>query len=270
MPALDVVQPLRRADDLAAPQTETRALLFPIARHLESVRAIGALRDGTRWVDRLPDGRTCLVFRELASGHADVTVLGPLRRARFKEAKGVVRAVAFQFKPGWSTQLFGVEASVLTDQYVGLDDLWGGDGRALVSELLRADSTSEMVESLARTLTSRQDRLSEPTSAPLARRAARMLEDEDVRVESVAERLGVTSRHLRRAFAENIGVPPKEFARGARLQRALRLSKSQTSWLRIALEAGYYDQAHLNADFRDLVGLTPIGFAKRRLQRTDD
>ncbi len=62
----------------------------------------------------------------------------------------------------------------------------------------------------------------------------------------------------------NIGVTPKEFARGARLRRALTLSSTSTSWLRVALDAGYYDHAHLIADFRDLVGLTPIAFAKRR------
>ncbi|MBX3252320.1 MAG: AraC family transcriptional regulator [Myxococcales bacterium] len=190
-------------------------------------------------------------------------VLGPLTRAHLKDAKDFTRAVAFRFKLGWSTPLLGVGASELTDRYVSVQDLWGDAGRALLFELLRAESIPEMVASLERTLASRVELPSEPTSASLARRAARMLEVEDVRVDSVAARLGVTSRHLRRAFAENIGVTPKEFARSARLQRALLLSSKSTSWLRIALEAGYYDQAHLIADFRDLVGLTPIAFAKR-------
>jgi len=34
-------------------------------------------------------------------------------------------------------------------------------------------------------------------------------------------------------------------------------------WARIAQDAGYYDQAHLIADFRQLVGLTPGAFQKR-------
>src|SRR5258708_24179153 len=32
--------------------------------------------------------------------------------------------------------------------------------------------------------------------------------------------LGVTARHLRRAFTENVGIGPKEFARTVRLQRS--------------------------------------------------
>jgi AraC-like DNA-binding protein len=32
---------------------------------------------------------------------------------------------------------------------------------------------------------------------------------------------------------------------------------------RVATDAGYYDQAHLIADFRELLGLTPGAFVKR-------
>jgi AraC-like DNA-binding protein len=41
------------------------------------------------------------------------------------------------------------------------------------------------------------------------------------------------------------------------------MAKLSNDWSRIAADAGYYDQAHLIADFRDLVGLTPSAFAKR-------
>ena len=44
-------------------------------------------------------------------------------------------------------------------------------------------------------------------------------EGDEVRVESVAERLGVTARHLRRAFTESAGIGPKELARSVRYQR---------------------------------------------------
>lgn len=34
-------------------------------------------------------------------------------------------------------------------------------------------------------------------------------------------------------------------------------------WARIAVDAGYYDQSHLIADFQELVGLTPGAFLER-------
>jgi transcriptional regulator GlxA family with amidase domain len=90
-----------------------------------------------------------------------------------------------------------------------------------------------------------------------------LLEGDQIRVESVANRLGVTSRHLRRAFTETIGIAPKHFARSVRLQRALRMVAASNDWSRVATDAGYYDQAHLIADFRELLGLTPGAFVKR-------
>ncbi|MET0390870.1 MAG: AraC family transcriptional regulator [Polyangiales bacterium] len=251
---------------LADPRSSS--LAFPLTRYIERIRYIAPLRGRKRRVDRLPDGRTSLVFRELERrSHGDVTVLGPFTRARLKEAEGFARAVEFQFKPGWSTPLLGVSASELTDEYVGIEELWGHIGHELVHGLLCAQSMPDMAACLSRALATRVAIASEPASAPLARRAAHMLADHTLRVESVAAQLGATSRHLRRAFAENIGVSPKDYARSARLQRALSLASTATSpannWLRIALDAGYYDQAHLNADFRALVGLTPTALAKR-------
>lgn len=79
----------------------------------------------------------------------------------------------------------------------------------------------------------------------------------------MAERLGVTARHLRRAFTESVGIGPKEFARTVRLQRAVRTAATSNDWARIAADAGYYDQAHLIADFREFLGLTPSAFLKR-------
>lgn len=241
----------------------------PLARYMEHIRVISPLDDLGQHVDRLPDGRTCIVFREFERGRGDVTVLGPLTRARFKRANNLARAVVFQFKPGWSTPLLGVHANELTDDYVFVENLWGRVGRALVKGLLCAKNVGEMHDALVSALGSRFESPWEPASAPIARHAARIFERENSPVESVAARVGVTARHLRRAFAENIGVTPKEFARGARLRRALALATtSPLNWLRIALDTGYYDQAHLVGDFRDLLGLTPTAFASGAREHT--
>jgi AraC-like DNA-binding protein len=121
----------------------------------------------------------------------------------------------------------------------------------------------DVLQRLARAFAVRAHATFEPSSARLARGAVRLLEGDEVRVESVAARLGVTARHLRRAFTESIGIGPKEFARTVRLQRAVRTAATSNDWARIAADAGYYDQAHLIAEFRELVGLTPVAFQRR-------
>lgn len=236
---------------------------FSISRFVEDVRGVVPV-SGRASHERLPDGRTILVFRVFDGGRkGDVAVAGPRTRALFKNATGIERAVMLQFKPGWSAQLLGVAASALTDQIVLLEDIWGRSGGDLSLELLAARSLPEMLDRLSHAIALRAHQTFEPASARLVRRAVRLFEADEVRVESVAERLGVTARHLRRAFTQSVGIGPKDFARAVRLQRAVGMAATSKDWGRIAAAAGYYDQAHLIADFRELVGLTPGAFVKR-------
>ncbi len=238
------------------------ALAF--ARFVEDVRAVASPPGQAFEGVRLPDGRTTLVFRAHEGERTgDLWVAGPGTRAKFKHVTGIARVVSLRFKPGWSAPFLGVAASELTDRSVPLEDMWGRAAGDLCAELLaakrRADATNRLAEALAR----RGVNAVETSSGQLTRRAVRLLEGGEIRVESVAFRLGVTARHLRRAFAENVGIGPKEFARGVRLKRALHLAETSCDWARVAADAGYYDQAHLIADFRQLVGLTPGAYFKR-------
>ena len=195
----------------------------------------------------------------------DVSIAGPRTRAVHKRVTGVSRAIIARFKPGWAPLFLGVPMGALKDRIVSLDDVWGRSSSDLLADLAEARTASEANDRLARAL-ARAAR-DEPTSASLARRAVGLLEDGECRVDRVAARLGVTARHLRRAFVENVGIGPKEFARSVRLQRALtffgRDATASSDWARIAVDAGYYDQAHLISDFKELVGLTPSAFVKR-------
>lgn len=213
-------------------------------------------------VDWLPNGRTSLVVRVLEDGRGDAHLIGPRTRAKFKRATGVLRATVIQFKPGWSPSLFGVPAHALTDQVVTLDELWGASSGDVTAALVAARGVPAMLERLSLAIAGRTT--FESASARLARRAARMFEQTETRVEAVAQQLGVTGRHLRRAFVDSVGIGPKEFARAVRLQRAIRGSTRSSDWGVIARDAGYYDQAHLIGDFRELVGLTPSAYLARR------
>src|SRR5258705_9901876 len=60
----------------------------------------------------------------------------------------------------------------------------------------------------------------------MAQAAASLIEDrtlDDEGLEAVAARLGITDRHLRRAFGAEFGVSPVEFAQTHRLRLAKRL-----------------------------------------------
>lgn len=86
-------------------------------------------------------------------------------------------------------------------------------------------------------------------------------------IEQLTRELGCSNRHLVTRFREQLGPPPKTVARLVRFQRAVRLLSRDDGrrFAEIAQGCGYYDQAHLNRDFRELGGTTPGDFVASRL-----
>ncbi|MBT8473487.1 MAG: helix-turn-helix domain-containing protein, partial [Marinicaulis sp.] len=101
----------------------------------------------------------------------------------------------------------------------------------------------------------------QPESGKCEHIAARMLRRTNGRpsVASLANRLDVSERTLRRRFIAVLGMSPKTFARRLRVTGALlRAEKSSNpNWAQIAHAAGYHDQSHMIADFKLQTGMTP-------------
>lgn len=77
-------------------------------------------------------------------------------------------------------------------------------------------------------------------------------------VEQLAERLGVSSRHLARLFDKHIGASPMQMARTVRVQRAKRLlNDTDLSMTEIAYRAGFQSLRRFNATFQELYGRPP-------------
>ncbi|WP_344407282.1 helix-turn-helix domain-containing protein [Dactylosporangium fulvum] len=88
------------------------------------------------------------------------------------------------------------------------------------------------------------------------------------RVDLVAERFGVGSRHLQRLFAEHVGVSPKWVIRRFRLHEvterlAASLPGGTVDWAGLAADLGYVDQAHLTREFTAMFGEPPTVYAAR-------
>jgi AraC-like DNA-binding protein len=86
-----------------------------------------------------------------------------------------------------------------------------------------------------------------------------------IRVEALAHDLGVSSRYLNGLFQRQVGLSAKSLGRILRFEQALDLldAAGPGNLVQLAQACGYYDQAHLNRDFRDLAGLTPTEYLAR-------
>jgi AraC-like DNA-binding protein len=85
---------------------------------------------------------------------------------------------------------------------------------------------------------------------------------------ALAAELGWSHRRLITRFREQIGLAPKTVARVLRFDRAVTALRSSRppSLAEVAFECGYFDQAHLNRDFRELAGTTPTAFVGAALE----
>lgn len=82
-----------------------------------------------------------------------------------------------------------------------------------------------------------------------------------VSMASLRDRVGFSKTRTVEGFRRQIGLSPKTYARVIRFRRVLQLLHADVGSLSdVALEAGLYDQPHLNAEFKELSGFTPTEF----------
>jgi len=198
-------------------------------------------------------------FGPSTRGGLDVHALGARATAHRKILRRGQRAVTARLRLGAPEAVLGVPASALAGRVVALEDLWGDAAtRRLLSRLAGARDAAQAAAILESAIAERFA-ISDGRwpRAQLALDAAERLTD--ATVNAVAAGLGVSERHLRRVFRETVGVSPKTFAKLARFHRALRAARDDghAGWASIAADAGYYDQAHLIAEFRAIAGATP-------------
>lgn len=90
-----------------------------------------------------------------------------------------------------------------------------------------------------------------------------------LRIKDLAVELGCSRKHLAARFREHVGLPPKLVAR-FRHASDLMDKFAGASFAEIAALCGYYDQAHLDRDFRDFAGTTPTGYLAERVTFVQD
>jgi AraC-like DNA-binding protein len=83
-------------------------------------------------------------------------------------------------------------------------------------------------------------------------------------LDAAAATLHVTPTHLAKTFSAEFGLPPHRYLVGRRVELARRLLLAGLPAARVAVEAGFHDQAHLTRHFRRLLGVTPGRYAGPR------
>ena len=167
--------------------------------------------------------------------------------------------VSLQLTPLGARALLGLPAGALAWSVVDLEDVLGRPGRELVDRLAGATGWAARFAVLDSLLARRVDEPAGP--APETARAWHRLVTSGgtLDVASLARGVGWSRRHLSERFRLELGLAPKVAGRVVRFERARRLLErpDRPALVDLAAACGFYDQAHLNREWRELAGCSP-------------
>lgn len=244
---------------LACPSTSRLTVPDPLGALVMSITVAGA---GGPDHLRLPGPRLQLMLRDgPAPGDVEAYLAGARARVHRKQAPQR-RTVIIRFHPRAARLLTGSPLSALTERIVPVAEVWNADASSRLEEALRCSDPAHWAREACRALSSRLAHADAPPDRQnvVVRKAARLFTRRaGITVAEVATRLGYSERQLRRLVRATTGLSPKQLTRTQRLHRALRLARGVAvdGWSGVAVAAGYYDQAHMHREFRDLAGATP-------------
>jgi AraC-like DNA-binding protein len=201
-------------------------------------------------------------------------------RAPHRESlHGAGRVLGVMFRPGGFRPLLGRSLTILTDRVVPVSEIFGPAGDAVSRAVLAASDDAGMVAAFEHFLRPRVDAVAAGGGSRLATVdqvagiVERVAADPTIlRVDHLADQLGIGVRRLQRLCTEHIGVGPKWIIRRYRLHEATaRMAQAGTvgcDWARLAVELGYSDQAHFVRDFTATIGVSPARYARETASTT--
>ncbi|MGV9677707.1 helix-turn-helix domain-containing protein [Nocardia sp. NPDC003482] len=190
-------------------------------------------------------------------GRWDTLASGLTVRPSVIAHRGFQHGIQLALTPLGSRALLGVPVAALGAWVIDLTDLLGRDAVELRERISATDVWAERFAVLDEILLRR---VGEVAIDPALDRAWRLLTDRSAvpRVADVATEIGWSRRHLGHRFAAEFGITPKDAARLARFEASHRMLRSPgTTIARVAAATGYYDQAHMAREWRELAGVPP-------------
>jgi len=184
-------------------------------------------------------------------------IVGQMTQPILISPTGQVQVIGIRFHPGGTAPFFHLPMHELTNQVVEL----GSFARTLETKLALATTGKHVLADKVLALEKVLSNLlyESKTDFRLLRIASKIVERSGmISIDALADESGLSSRQLERKFLSDVGLGPKLLSRILRFQQVFRaVDRNEASWPAVALDCGYYDQAHLIKDFRQFAQQTP-------------
>lgn len=218
----------------------------------------------------MPEGSVELVVDLAASPGADA-VSGPHSTFFLLDTTLRQHLVGVHFKPGGAYPFIRPPLVELRNNEVDLASLWGPVARELREQLGEALTDDDRFATIERVLLAQgRGRMQHHPAVRFALREFMKVPHART-VAGVSDAIGLSQRRFIELFAEQVGLTPKTFCRVRRFQQAIRHAHRDriVNWSALALDCGYFDQAHFIHDFQAFSGLTPSAWAAQRTEHVN-
>ena len=239
---------------------------FELARSAPAAGLRSFVREYAGWIDY---AGTTARLRELPSGnvpliiHFEGTVqsaftAGLHETATVVESSGTGAGLQVTFTALGARLFFNRPLADLTNLTIGVDDVLGSSiANRLEASVREARTWDERFAVMDREIQARVAAARQP-AAPVAWAVGHLVRTNGrTTIRELLGEIGWSEKHFARQFTRDIGVTPKMFARILRFHRAVRtLTRADMRLVDLALDCGYFDQAHFARDFREFAGVT--------------
>lgn len=197
--------------------------------------------------------------------YAGPTVLfGSNGRPLKVRVEGSFKVVGIAIRPSGWRALFGCPASDFADRMVPLADAWNNDANALHAAIKAGHDDAEIIAGIEDMMLKRiAGNPHHAIDAPMRLFETIARHDSTIRVDDAARQLGLSVRQMERQCCASFGHTPKMLLRRSRfldLAMAMRGFSDPSQEELAALR--FFDQSHLNREFRRFIGMPPGQFAK--------
>jgi AraC-like DNA-binding protein len=255
---------------------------FPLNEFVENLvyyHGLSALHNLDRF---LPDGNTEIIIdlTETPQYIYDNETLREIQTCRHGWVSGVrtrpitipsgngSKMLIVAFKKGKAFPFYPFPMSDLTDTVAEADLVFGRNFHDLRGQLLDAESTNQMFQLVEGFLLQHAVSILQAAGSRCIEYAVSSIINKPTaqRLHQLSDEIGYSQKHFIELFRQQVGVSPKQYLRIMRFQRALGAIENNEliRWSNIALESGYYDQAHFIHDFKLFSGFTPGEYMKRK------
>jgi AraC-like DNA-binding protein len=192
----------------------------------------------------------------------NVVFFGANSRPLRVRVKGGFAVTGFAVRPsGWHA-LFAESHHTLSDKMLPLQQLWGDLANDMFAGVSQANDDDGQLVAMEIALRERIALLRRPDAdLQMARFEVIARTDSTMRIEDAAMDVGLSIRQLERRCLASFGLTPKAILRRSRFldtATALRGFSSPSDGDLDALR--YFDQSHMNREFRRYTGMTPGTF----------